>query len=226
MVKVEKNVDAREFAKNSSPILFVEGGGTDRFDVRVMKTLFDGTLEVEPLGPSDGVRFAAEAFRQSYPYYFFLIDRDTLSDDAVEKSWQQFDSHEGKNLLILRKREIENYFLDPEFLSTSRYFSTGLISLRKKILCLAQERLYLDALNYVVITLREELKNSRIALFSVDKIKNEEDALGAIRDMKGWISHIKKSQKITSADNMKKSISGTFGVFAWQEQRHVELELR
>lgn len=65
MIQALNNADSKDFARRSSPVLFVEGGGRDRFDVIVFKTLFDGEIEVEPLGPSDGVRFAAEAFKQS-----------------------------------------------------------------------------------------------------------------------------------------------------------------
>jgi hypothetical protein len=186
-IKVTTHRESKEFAKTSSSVLFVEGGGTDRFDVNVMESLFDGKIKIEPLGPADGVRFVSQAFQRSYPYYFFLVDRDTCNDQEVARSWETFGTENGNNLLILHKREIENYFLEPDFLCLSQYLCPSKnvkTEITNKIIRFAQERLFVDALNFIIISCREKLKKTCIKIAKLSNIKTEKDALQKIEQIK------------------------------------------
>ena len=52
-----------------------------------------------------------------HPTYYFLIDRDHHDIDFINRSWYNFPDPNTHNLLIWRKREIENYFLEPNWLN-------------------------------------------------------------------------------------------------------------
>lgn len=71
--------------------------------------------------PSFSVRSVATALRQFHPEYWFVIDRDDWDDTAVEASWQRFPDPAHDNLLIWRKKELESYFLEPDWACRSRY---------------------------------------------------------------------------------------------------------
>ncbi|MDR0391982.1 MAG: hypothetical protein LBH59_08755 [Planctomycetaceae bacterium] len=232
-INVTTNRESREFAKISSPVLFIEGGGADRFDINVMESLFDGKIKIEPLGSSVGVRFASQAFQQSYPYYFFLVDRDTCSDQEVEQSWKTFGTENGNNLLILHKREIENYFLDPDFLCLSQYLypnknTDAKTEITNKIIYFAQKRLFVDVLNFVIISCREKLKKTGIELATMNNIKTEKDALQKIEQIKDFDNYIKNAKELSKqmrkmfCDRLKllrgNSESLQINVGKWQDQ--------
>lgn len=79
---------------------------------------------------------------------------------------ENFPDQETHNLLVWRRREIENYFLEPEYLSQSKFCRVSQDRLEQKVLQCANERLFLDAANYVVTSIREELKRNWIQKFS------------------------------------------------------------
>lgn len=101
--------------------LFVEG----KFDADVLNEFFkahplgDNLLHVEPFGPSFSIRAAAEALHRHHREYYFLIDRDHCDDAEVARSWENFPGPATKNILVWRRRELENYFLIPEYLLRS-----------------------------------------------------------------------------------------------------------
>ena len=157
--------------------LFVEG----KVDEYIFNILVGDQIAVKPLGPSYSIRDVAQALHHHHPFYYFLIDRDAHhDDDFVSKSWANFPDPEKNNLLVWKKKEIENYFLDKEFLSQSRYFDKNQ-DLDQEIVKHAGKRLYMDAANYVIISIREELKTTWINKFSSeDKFSTKEDALGEL----------------------------------------------
>jgi hypothetical protein len=78
---------------------------------------------------------------------------------------------------------MENYFLDPSFLLNSEYCrdiykrNNG-EKLKKEILSLAQQRLYLEVANYVIVSLRENFKKTWIQIFTnPDEFKDEKSAM-------------------------------------------------
>lgn len=117
------------------------------------------------MGPSSHIRSVAEALHKHHPYYFFLVDRDFHDDDAVEKYWQQFPGENTCNLLIWRRKELENYFLIPEYLVKSQSLHCSADKLREHIRNLARERIFLDAANMVIVDCREKMKKKWIEEF-------------------------------------------------------------
>lgn len=154
--------------------LFVEG----TVDEYILNILVGDQIAVKPLGPSYSIRDVAQALHYHHPFYYFLIDRDAHhDDDFVSKCWNNFPDPEKHNLLVWKKKEIENYFLDKEFLSQSRYFEKNQ-DLDQEIVKHAGKRLYMDTANYVIISIREKLKKTWINTFSSEnRFRTKEDAL-------------------------------------------------
>jgi len=67
---------------------------------------------------------------------------------------------------VWRHREIENYFLEPDYLGSSDYLNVSELVLKSKIKRFCQERLYLDAANQVIVSIREEFKRKWISKFT------------------------------------------------------------
>jgi len=158
---------AEEFAQSARHVLFVEGGGQNAVDPQVLAALLGNTgVSVQAMGPSYHVASAAEALHEYHPDYYFLVDRDHHDRRIVEKSWRKFPDPATSNLLIWRRRELENYFLIPEYLEQSQFLSCTSVRLRNTIRNTAQTRIFLDVANLVITRLREELKKNWIKHFS------------------------------------------------------------
>jgi len=171
--------------------LFVEGHRTKGLDGLVLKELFAGLpIRVEALGPSFHVRSAAEALHPSHPRYYFLIDRDYRYDfngvrdweALVERTWRGFPDPEQSNLLIWRRRELESYFLLPDYLARSRHLTNCTPDeLARRITDICAGRAYLDAANLVISVLREELRENWVEHFgSVDGFGSADEALARL----------------------------------------------
>jgi hypothetical protein len=106
--------------------VFVEGSNDEEIDPIVIKELLriNGLTQVQVLvmGGCDNVRSAAQALFHEHPSYYFLIDRDDQDAQTVENYWLNFPDPATHNLLIWRKRELENYFIDPSYLQNSVRF--------------------------------------------------------------------------------------------------------
>ena len=166
MIAVKKGIRATEVRFDRQHVLFVEGRDKESIDPKVLEEFFEDNIQIEPLGPSFSVRSVAEALYPHHPTYYFLIDRDHHDDDFIERCWKNFPNPDTHNLLIWRRREIENYFLEPAYLFQSQYCKVSQGELEKKILQFANERLFLDVTNYVITSIREELKRTWIEHFS------------------------------------------------------------
>lgn len=185
MIRVRAGVGADAVRFDSRHVLFVEGGGDDAIDPVILRELLGSRLRIEPLGASFSVASVAEALHPSHPDYYFLIDRDHHDEAFVERSWRNFPDPGSRSLLVWRKREIENYFLNPDYLKCSSYFVGNIDQLREFVVGRAQHRLYLDVANDVIVSLRETIKKNRVqtftnpAAFSTRKI-----ALQALTDLR------------------------------------------
>jgi len=112
------------------------------------------------------------------------IDRDHHNDDFVEQSWHNFPDSGSRNLLVWRKREIENYFLDPDYLARSKYFIGSVNQLRQFVMARAQHRLYIDVTNSVIVSLREVIKKNRVQTFTdPGALPTRDVALQALTDL-------------------------------------------
>lgn len=176
-MQIEKNIFPSQINFGSDHILFVEGK-EDSIDSEVLSNILP--IKVQALGPSYNIMSVAQAFANVQPIYYFIIDRDHHSAEVVEDYWSKFPNTDTPNILIWRKKEIENYFLDSSFLSKSSYFVTDKTEddLQKIILKQANRYLYMAAVNYTIISIREELKSNWIEIFkNVDEFKTEAEAL-------------------------------------------------
>ena len=167
MINIIKNPSPTDVLQNSKHVLFVEGKDDQAFDPVVLSELFSEEINVKALGSSPSIRSVAPALHASHPTYYFLIDRDFhFTDEEIDKHWNKFPNKETYNLLIWKKKEIENYFLNPEYLAVSEYCKVSPEILKEKILRLAEQRLNLDAANYVLINMREKIKKTFIKKIS------------------------------------------------------------
>jgi len=168
-MKATTGVDAKAVNFRNEHILYVEGN-QESIDVEVLKD-FLSNIWIQPLGMASSITSVARSLYPTHPNYYFLIDRDHhVSDKKIEEYWTNFPDPNTSNLLVWRRRELENYFLEPAFLLGSGYCKEDFKKnngqlLREKILSLATERLYLDVANYVIVSLREDFKETWIEKF-------------------------------------------------------------
>lgn len=164
-MKVKTNFDAGNINFGGDYVLFVEGE-EDSIDVAVLGQYLN--ITVKPLGASMHVRSASQALHSSCPNYYFLIDRDHYDDQEVEKYWANFPNADTPNLLIWRRKELENYFIDPNYLIQSSYLVSGktIDDIRQRVVKAARPLAYMAAANRVIVSVREQLKKKWIELFT------------------------------------------------------------
>ena len=152
MVQIKQGGRPEEVRRSAEHVLFVEG----KLDQVVLRALLGNILRIEVMGRSSSVRSAAQALTRHHPRYYFLIDRDHYDDDFVERRWQDFPDPAKDNLLVWRRREIENYFLDPSFLMKSQYCQSSEGELKTTLEGFAEKRMFLDVANFVISSIRED----------------------------------------------------------------------
>ena len=113
-------------------------------------------VEVQPMGGCDNVRSAAQALIYHHPSYYFIIDRNVQDQETVEHSWANFPNPETHNMLIWRKRELENYFINPDYIKNSSFLKVTEEKLREKIINECNHRIFLDAANLTLRKLHRE----------------------------------------------------------------------
>ena len=205
MINVKTGIRAEEVRQQSQHILFVEGRDQDSVDPKVLNELFSGGLRIEPLGPSFSVRSVAEALHPHHPTYYFLIDRDHHEHDFVERCWKNFPDPDTHNLLVWRRREIENYFLEPRYLVRSEYCRVSEERLGEKILHFSNRRLFLDIANHVVISIREELKRNWIEKFkNPDEFLTRDGALLKLKEANAFDLHRTNVQNKVSTEEVER----------------------
>ena len=188
MLNAKTGIRPEEVLHQAQHVLFVEGNDANSLDPIVLKELLP--IRIEPLGASFSVKSVAEALHLHHPTYYFLIDRDHFDNDFINRCWNNFPSPGTHNLLIWRRREIENYFLEPDYLVQSQYCRVEKDDLELQILQFANKRLFLDAANHVVISIREELKRNWIEKFSnPDEFSSKEMALEKLKDANEFEQH-------------------------------------
>jgi len=205
MISVKTGIRAEEVRLQSQHVLFVEGKDKNSVDPKVLNELFDHSIKIEPLGPSFSVRSVAEALFSYHPTYYFLIDRDHHDNDFIDHCWGNFPDPDTHNLLVWRRREIENYFLEPAYLFQSKFCRVSQDELERKILQCANERLFLDAANHVVTSIREELKRNWIQKFSNPaEFSTKETALEKLKTANEFDQHRTNVDQKVSADAVER----------------------
>jgi hypothetical protein len=178
-MRFQRGAAVEDVLQNSKHTLFVEGKTNQAFDPIVMKELLNNNglqMTVKPMGFSDNVRSAAQALIYHHPSYYFLIDRDDNDDSTVEKSWNSFPDVSQHNLLIWKKRELENYFIEPTYLSNSSFLKTNLDDLKERILNECTQRIFIDAANFTILHLNKKItKKLRYSFNDFNQFKCKED---------------------------------------------------
>lgn len=169
--------------------LFVEGSEDDVIDAEALKVLLS-MIDIETMGPSFHLKSVATALHPHHADYYFLIDRDHYDDQAVNDSWQNFPDTSKSNLLIWRKKEFENYFIDPNYLQKSKWIKNaykgeqGRTKLEQKILSFANHRFFLEVVNRVILKIRGEQNNTWIAAFTnPDEFGDKETAKATLLNL-------------------------------------------
>lgn len=205
MISVKTGIRAEEVRLQSQHVLFVEGKDKNSVDPNVLGELFDRSIRIEPLGPSFSVRSVAEALFSYHPTYYFLIDRDHHDNDFIDRCWGNFPDPNTHNLLIWRRREIENYFLEPAYLFQSKFCRVSQDELVRKVVECAKERLFLDVANHVVTSIREELKRTWIKKFSNPaEFSNKETAIQKLKTANEFDLHRANVSQKVSADEVER----------------------
>ena len=204
MISIRRDIQAEEVLLNSEHVLFVEGKDSNAVDPEILKELLGNQIRITPLGPSFSVKSVAEALYPHHPSYYFLIDRDHQNDEFIRKCWTNFPDPDTHNLLVWRRREIENYFLEPDYLFNSQYCEVGKDELERKILEFSTDRLFLDAANHVVIAIREELKRNWIQKFSnPGDFSSKEAALEKLKTASEFEQHASNVSQKVSVDELE-----------------------
>ncbi|KKZ12836.1 MAG: hypothetical protein TE42_02810 [Candidatus Synechococcus spongiarum SP3] len=210
MVQVKTGIRPEEVRAGGEHVLFVEGSEDGSLDQAVLRALLGNTLRVEVMGPSYFVRSAAQALAPHHPRYYFLIDRDHYNDEFVEKSWEGFPDADKDNLLVWRRREIENYFLEPPFLVESAFCRTSETRLKTTLVKAAQECVFLDVANSVISSVREEQKSTWINHFANPQdFTSKAVAIEQLRSHKAFIERSKKVSEMLSKDELTERLETT-----------------
>ncbi len=197
-MKVIKDARPEEVKQDAKHILFVEGSGSDPVDPFILRALLkDSTpITITPLGPSYHVKSVAEALYKEHPFYYFLIDRDHNTDSAINQCWRNFPDPNNNNLLIWKLREIENYFLNPDYLAKSKYLSVSKNKLESCLVKTCQSYIFFDIANQVITQVRESLKETWIKAFNTTTgFNSRETALKKLLKRKEFQEHEKKCVK-------------------------------
>lgn len=188
MLSVRTGIRPEEVQLGGQHVLFVEGNDANALDPTVLKELLP--IRIEPLGASFSIKSVAEALRPHHPNYYFLIDRDHHKIDFINHCWDNFPDSDTHNLLIWKRRELENYFLEPDYLVQSQFCQVKKDELEQQILQFANKRLFLDAANHVIVSIREELKENWIEKFSnPDEFSSKEIALEKLKRTNKFEQH-------------------------------------
>jgi len=187
--------------------LFVEG----IFDKEVLDSLFEGEpVIIKSLGSCNSVRSIAQAF-STQKNVLFLIDRDHYPYDETSSETDKFSELKlENNIIVWSKRELENYFIEPDFLfqlPPNILNDKTKEKLRKTILEICQERLFLDIANYVIASIRGEMRKEWIQLLSdreKEKFSSQEKTLDYLQNLEEWKTIRSRSTDVTSKEGIAK----------------------
>jgi hypothetical protein len=231
MITIRHEPRAEEVRQSASHTLFVEGKHAEAFDQEVLQELLRRMITVKSMGPSFHVRSVAEALHKHHPQYYFLIDRDHHDDTVVENSWRNFPDPSEWNLLIWKRRELENYFLDPRYSRESKWLNASEEELREVVRKTCQTQLFLDAANRVIVTVREDLKQNWIEKFKrVSDFRSREAAvtklnsIAEFRNQKNKVARILSPRQIQGLfDQAMNDLSGAGTKLEYGRGRWLEL---
>jgi len=207
MINVQSGARPEEIRQSARHVLFVEGKDDSAIDPQVLGILLRGIIRVVPLGACFHIRSAAEALFKHHPDYYFLVDRDHHDQAFVDKCWAEFPSPSVSNLLVWRRRELENYFLVPEYLGRSKYLAASIGVLKQTILACCRRRVFFDAANQVIVRIREEFKQSWVEQFQkVGEFRTREEAIARLTAL----PELESKKRCVAQQLRKRTITGLF----------------
>lgn len=186
-MNIQTGVSASSVLRGANHVVFVEGSDDDAFDPTVIRELLRAnnlkSVEVRAFGPCDNVFQAAKAMAWKHPTYYFLADRDAHESAYVERGWAEFPIPNTYNLIHWRKRELENYFIEPSYIEKSEWLIKTPEELRAIVLAEARRRLFIEASNIVLLKIRTGVLIPPTAWFKqVERFTNRADALTELQN--------------------------------------------
>lgn len=212
-MKLQRGVDATEILQKSKHKLFVEGKDNQEIDFFVIQELLNNNeltaIEVQTMGGCDNVRSAAQALIHEHSSYYFLIDRDDQDQTTVNESWLKFPDPNSYNMLIWHKRELENYFIAPEYIGKSSFLKPN-ANVDQRILKECNLRLFLDAANLTLYALSRELRKPLIIKHFAEpaQFKNVNDGLVQLEQLSGLVDKKTEVVDILKNDTVKEIYEG------------------
>lgn len=208
-MNVQTGVSASAVLRTANHVVFIEGSDDDAFDPTVIRELLKannlGSIEVRAVGPCDNVFQAAKAMVWKHPTYYFVADRDGHDLAYVERGWTSFPKPDTYNLIHWRKRELENYFIEPTYLLRSAWLTKSSDEAEAIILAEAQRRLFIEAANLVVLKLRAGILKPPTTWFKqVEKFANRDDALNELQTAAGLAAREKEIGELLQPSNREK----------------------
>ena len=215
-------------------IVFSEGRDSS-IDKIVLESLLSDLPKppkICPLGTSFHLKSASDAFKYSVSddlnnytqNWCFIIDRDHHTYDDINKEWNNLKKGKAPKLLYWRKKEIENYLLDPSLLKKSDLLIDYTIEdLKHKIVKYANRYLYMFAVNQVIIQVREELKGCWIKLYKdFGQFKNFEDSIKQLTKNKCFEKHLNRHGELITIESLKQNVIKALIDYTGNEQYCIE----
>lgn len=231
-MKILSTARAEDVLQSAKHVLYVEGptGGESLDSLYLSEFLSPVIKNVRTLGPCFSIASVADSMKTEHPSHYFLIDRDHQDDRRVQTAWDDFLSGSA-NLLIWRKRELENYSLDPALLCASPHAKGTERKIGDEILRIARERFWMDCANQVIISIREDQKKPWIGPFSqVEGLRDGATTKNRLIERAEWrnrseavTASVKSSYIAALLDQIVENWSGgrrpiEFGHGVWQDR--------
>jgi hypothetical protein len=114
MMMVQAQSPPRPNVEQHKKVVHVEAQDIEQDEYKAFSFLLGDKIEVLPFQGNKSLFAAAQAFANTQPNWYFIVDRDYTPTVKVEERWENFPH--GCKVLMWRKREFENYLLNPEWI--------------------------------------------------------------------------------------------------------------
>jgi hypothetical protein len=213
--------DIKDKNTKSTITIFIEGN-ENSFDKKVMQLLLQSIerkIDIKPLGSVTNLTTAAKAFKDVHPDYIYIIDRDYRKDNEVDESWEDFEQGKG-NCIIWHRRELENYFLDPEYIvkcGSLKNEYKKIDDLSKFILDKSTERVYHSAAYILMQRQDQKLRSEWEKAFKklkLSKFASKQIAIQSLKSIqKDLSSKIQNQSNTLSNGYLEKEYQNTLKEF-------------
>ncbi len=216
-MKTQYSIHENDINFGADRVLFIEG--TNRsFDIECLRVLFEGVEKppkLAPLSASFSLSSVAQALKSYTPQCFFVLDRDYHDDEFIDRVWNDFPNGCIPRLLYWRKKEIENYFLDPDLLMLSPIMNErNRDEIENTITKYANMYLFMFVANRVIVEIRERLKKKWIDIYkNRDDFKDIETTKRQLCNNPQLVNHCKLHQELIDPLWIQKQIEVNLSLF-------------